>query len=167
MKTKIEIKVSNEENDINYNIIFNDGQQFETLKQFDVNSFDDLIKILIDKLNYNLLSQELNEKLEINENCVSIAKKEFKFNSFVQTIKFKNLSKYLEKILDEINKYLHDDNLIIAHTVIAKYNGKTYVIDNTYHTINEIENHLNLGNKVILYAPKMDDDTITYASILL
>jgi len=167
MKIKIEIKVMDEENDINYNIIFNDGQQFETLKLFDVDSFDDLIKTLINNLNYGLLMQELNQKLEINENNVSIVKKSFKFDSFVQTVKHKKLFDHLEKIMGEINPYLSKDNLIIAHTPIAKYDGKVYQLGDKFHNINEISNHLNDGKDVLLYSPKIKNNVIEYASILL
>jgi hypothetical protein len=118
-------------------------------------------------IKFNLLQKELNDKLVINEENVSIAQKNFKKDSFTQTINFKKLDDYFEEIIGEINPIIENDKLIIAHTVIAKYKNKTYILDNTYNNINEITKHLNLGNEVILYAPKMDDNGIIYASILL
>jgi len=118
-------------------------------------------------IKFNLLQKELNDKLVINEENVSIAQKNFKKDSFTQTINFKKLDDYFEDIIGEINPIIENDKLIIAHTVIAKYKNKTYILDNTYNNINEITKHLNLGNEVILYAPKMDDNGIIYASILL
>jgi predicted oxidoreductase len=118
-------------------------------------------------IKFNLLQKELNDKLVINEENVSIAQKNFKKDSFTQTINFKKLDDYFEEIIGEINPIIENDILIIAHTVIAKYKNKTYILDNTYNNINEITKHLNLGNEVILYAPKMDDNGIIYASILL
>jgi len=49
MKNKIQILVSNKENDININIIFNEDQQELTLSQFNVKSFDELIEKLLNK----------------------------------------------------------------------------------------------------------------------
>ena len=118
-------------------------------------------------IKFNLLQKELNDKLVINEENVSIAQKNFKKDSFTQTINFKKLDDYFEEIIGEINPIIENDKLIIAHTVIAKYKNKTYILDNTYNNINEITKHLNLGNEVILYAPKMDDNGIIYASIFL
>ncbi len=109
----------------------------------------------------------LTEKIEVNQNNVSIALKEFKLDSFTQTIKFKELTKHIEKILEEITPHLSNDNLIIAHTPIVKYDGKPYQLGGEFHNISDITSHINSGNRVLLYSPKIIDDEIQYASILL
>ena len=109
----------------------------------------------------------LTEKIEVNQNNVSIALKEFKLDSFTQTIKFKGLTKHIEKILEEITPHLSNDNLIIAHTPIVKYDGKPYQLGDEFHNISDITSHINSANRVLLYSPKIIDDEIQYASILL
>ena len=97
-----------------------------------------------------------------------VAKPEYKFNVFHETLKFENKSQEAIKlIIDDISCLFTNENCFVTMFAIGKLNGEVFSVNDTNDSFIEINQHLINGKKIVLYSGNINNDKIVYRYSLI
>jgi hypothetical protein len=115
--------------------------------------------------------EDFKKNVFMDETNGNICKKHYKEDGFKGNVYFavdrmELDEKLIQECLDKIKPLLSNEKLIICNMPIARYETNVYSVDEG-NTLENIVNHLEKDNIVLLYCPIVNNGVLNFKSRLL